>query len=287
MSAQQRPVLSVVLVNLEGFFCAHDNCLILEASRGEAATVSVSTFAGSPFLSLNPHLAPRVEIWNSEFESISHIFDSLQEITPNKSTKAMQGIWLPTDLQWIRHSCSIWGGWVKRTKGLQRFSMLSFLAKAWDVKLLLFLLRSFILALAMHHIELTRAEPLAFFCSHENACTEKQLFFLLAQISTYCHQHRVQERFTSILGRTAAERCWERRSRARLKVTPVWGYWAGGLAGGWAIVALGVDGVHAAGAWVLYDYEACGPGLAFQQGSAYLGCGTRMLCHLSQLCPPV
>lgn len=42
MSAQQRPVLSVVLVNLEGFFCVLcDNCLIPEASRGEAATVSV------------------------------------------------------------------------------------------------------------------------------------------------------------------------------------------------------------------------------------------------------
>ena len=92
MSAQQRPVLSVVLVNLEGFFCVRDNCLIPEASRGEAATVSVSTFAGSPLLSLNPHLAPRVEIWNSEFESVSYIFDSLQEITPNKSTKAMQEI---------------------------------------------------------------------------------------------------------------------------------------------------------------------------------------------------
>lgn len=92
MSAQQRPVLSVVLVNLEGFFCACDNCLIPEASRGEAATVSVSTFAGSPLLSLNPHLAPRVEIWNSEFESVSHIFDSLQEITPHKSSKAMQEI---------------------------------------------------------------------------------------------------------------------------------------------------------------------------------------------------
>lgn len=74
MSAQQRPVLSVVLVNLEGFFCVCDNCLIPEASRGEAATVSVSTFAGSPFLSPNPHLAPRVEIWNSRFESVSHIF---------------------------------------------------------------------------------------------------------------------------------------------------------------------------------------------------------------------
>lgn len=96
MSAQQRPVLSVVLVNLEGSFCVCDNCLIPEASRGEAATVSVSTFAGSPLLSLNPHLAPRVEIWNSEFESVSHIFDSLQEITPNKSTTAMQEIWLLT-----------------------------------------------------------------------------------------------------------------------------------------------------------------------------------------------
>lgn len=94
MSAQQRPVLSVVLVNLEGSFCVCDNCLIPEASRGEAATVSVSTFAGSPPLSfsLNPHLAPRVEIWNSEFESVSHIFDSLQEITPNKSAVAMQEI---------------------------------------------------------------------------------------------------------------------------------------------------------------------------------------------------
>lgn len=176
MSAQQRPVLSVVLVNLEGFFCVCDNCLIPEASRGEAATVSVSTFAGSPFLSPNPHLAPRVEIWNSRFESVSHIFDSLQEITPNKSSKAMQEIWLLTDLQWIRHSCSIWGGWVKRTKGLQRFSMLSFLAKEWDVKLLVFLLCIFILALAMYHIELTGAEPLAFFCSHEDARKRKKNF---------------------------------------------------------------------------------------------------------------
>lgn len=41
--------------------------------------------------------------------------------------------------------------------------MLSFLAMVWDVKLLVFLLCSFILALAMHHIELTKAEPLAFF----------------------------------------------------------------------------------------------------------------------------
>lgn len=30
------------------------------------------------------------------------------------------------------------------------------------------------LALAMHHIELTRAEPLAFFRSHENACVRKK-----------------------------------------------------------------------------------------------------------------
>ena len=59
MSAQQRPVLSVVLVNLEGFFYARDNCLIPEVSCGEAAAVSVSTFAGSPLLSLNPHLAPK------------------------------------------------------------------------------------------------------------------------------------------------------------------------------------------------------------------------------------
>lgn len=88
MSAQQRPVLSVVLVNLEGFFCLCDNCLIPEASRGEAATVSVSTFAGSPLLSLNPHLAPGVEIWNSEFESISHIFD---KSSGNHTTQINQG----------------------------------------------------------------------------------------------------------------------------------------------------------------------------------------------------
>lgn len=30
---------------------------------------------------------------------------------------------------------------------------------------------------------------------------KNNFFFLLAQISTYCHQHRVHERFTSILGR--------------------------------------------------------------------------------------
>lgn len=75
----------------------------------------------------------------------------------------MQEIWLLTDLQWIRHSCSFWGGWVKRTKGLQRFSMLSSLAKAPDVKYLVFLLCRFTLASAMLHIELTRAELLAFF----------------------------------------------------------------------------------------------------------------------------
>lgn len=77
MSAQQRPVFSVVLVNFEGFLCACANRLIPEASRGEAATVSVSTFAGSPpFLSLSEtSLGPqRVEIWNSGFESASHIF---------------------------------------------------------------------------------------------------------------------------------------------------------------------------------------------------------------------
>ncbi len=56
--------------------------------------------------------------------------------------------------------------------------MLSFLAKAWDVKLLLFLLCSFVLALAMHLMELTRAEPLAFFRSHENACEKKKNTFL-------------------------------------------------------------------------------------------------------------
>lgn len=84
-------------MNLEDFFCARVCvsvcvCLIPEASQGEAATVSVSTFVGSPFLSPNPRLAPGVEIWNSEFESSSHVFDSLQEITPNKSTKAMKEI---------------------------------------------------------------------------------------------------------------------------------------------------------------------------------------------------
>lgn len=97
MSAQQSPVLSVVLVNSEGFFCVRDSCLIPEASRGEAATVSVSTCAGSPLRSPRPNLAPRVEIWSCEFESIAHIFDSLQEITPNKSTAAMQEICLLTD----------------------------------------------------------------------------------------------------------------------------------------------------------------------------------------------
>lgn len=56
----------------------------------------------------------------------------------------------------------------------------------------------------MHRIELTRAEPLAFIRSLENACKNKQLFFLLAQISTTYHQqHRVHERFNSILGRVA------------------------------------------------------------------------------------
>lgn len=77
MSAQQRPVFSVVLVNFEGFLCACANRLIPEASRGAAATVSVSTFAGSPpLLSLSEtSLGPqRVEIWNSVFESASHIF---------------------------------------------------------------------------------------------------------------------------------------------------------------------------------------------------------------------
>lgn len=43
--------------------------------------------------------------------------------------------------------------------------------------------------------------------------------------------------------------------------------------------------MQAARARVLYDHEACG--LAFQQGSTYLGCGTRTLCHLSKSCPPV
>lgn len=47
----------------------------------------------------------------------------------------------------------------------------------------------------MHHTELTRAEPPSWpFPAHLRTCMrdEKQLFFLLAQISTYCHQHGVQ-----------------------------------------------------------------------------------------------
>lgn len=35
---------------------------------------------------------------------------------------------------------------------------------------------------------------------------------------------------------------------ARVKVTPIWGIGADGLAGGWLLVALSVDGVQAA--WV-------------------------------------
>lgn len=68
-------------------------------------------------------------------------------------------------------------------------------------------------ALAMHHIELTRAEPLAFFRSHENACERKkkkkqQLFFLLAPWFFHLplEAQTARERFTSILGRAAARR---------------------------------------------------------------------------------
>lgn len=78
MSAQQRPVLSVVLVNLEGFFCVLcDNCLIPEASRGEAATVSVSTFAGSPFSLSESSLGPwsgNLEFWI--WKHFSHLWQS-------------------------------------------------------------------------------------------------------------------------------------------------------------------------------------------------------------------
>lgn len=172
----------------------------------------------------------------------------------------MQEIWLLTDLQWIRHSCSMRGGWGKRTKGLQRFNMLSFLAKAWDVKLLVFLLCSFILALAMHHIELTKAEPVTFFSVRKRMHAWKTSSYLHRFFSTF-HHHRVCERFTSILGRLAVAHHCEGWKQARVKVIPIWGNWAGGLAGGWAMVAFGVDGKWGAGAQVLYDLEACGPGL--------------------------
>lgn len=51
---------------------------------------------------------------------------------------------------------------------------------------------------------------------HARRKKNQHLFFLLAQIfTTYRHQHRVHERFISILGREAVV--------AGVKVTPIWG----------------------------------------------------------------
>lgn len=270
MSAQQRPVLSVVLVNLEGFFCVRDNCLIPEASRGEAATVSVSTFAGSPLLSPNPHLAPRVKIWNSEFESISHIFDSLQEITPSKSTKAMQEIWLLTDPQWIRHSCSIWGGWVKRTKGLQRFKHAVFFGKGVRCKTSAASFVEFHSGLCDASYRTDKSWTAGLFPFTWECARGKKIknnfFFLLAHISTT--YRGVPERFTSILGRVVVGHSWRRKRRRKspgVKVTPIWGNWAGGLAGArgggstgcwWGAGSPGMGVIWLRGMWPGFSFPA-------------------------------
>lgn len=99
MSEQQRRVWSVVLVNLEGSFCEHDNRLIPEASRGEPSSCKhVNTRVW-----LSPRSILWILTWPPEWKSgIQNLkaaltsFDSLREITPNKSTELMQEIWLPT-----------------------------------------------------------------------------------------------------------------------------------------------------------------------------------------------
>lgn len=101
----------------------------------------------------------------------------------------MRQLCLPSDLPWFRRSWSTRGGWVARTKGWQRFNTLSFLAMAWDVKVFLssflflfILLCTSNLASAMPHTELTKAEPLAFPCSLENA------FETATNFSSYLHR---------------------------------------------------------------------------------------------------
>lgn len=155
----------------------------------------------------------------------------------------MQEIWLPIDLQWIRHSCSIWGGWVKRTKGAQRFSMLSFLAKAWNVKLCYFFCVVSIWpwrCIISNWQELNHWPFSAHMRMHarkKKTTNKKKKKKNQNNFSSYLHRFPptatstwVHERVTSILGRIAVEHCWERRTGAELKVTPIWGNWAGGVA---------------------------------------------------------
>lgn len=122
------------------------NCLIPEASRGEAATVRMSAFAGSPLspLSLSTlsesSLGPQsVKIWNSEFERASQIFLTVfGKSHPKNQARRCGGSVFRQTCSDSRHSL-IYPGWFesRKQKGLQRFNALSFLAKARDVKALL------------------------------------------------------------------------------------------------------------------------------------------------------
>lgn len=84
-------------------------------------------------LSPRPCLAPKE--WKSgilEFERAPHIFfDSLREITPQKSSEAARQICLPSDPAVIQGAPDLSGvAELREEKGLQRFNTLSFLAKA-------------------------------------------------------------------------------------------------------------------------------------------------------------
>ena len=189
----------------------------------------------------------------------------------------MQEIWLLTDPQWIRHSCSSWGGWVKRTKGLQRFSTPSFLAKARDVKnFSLLLLWSFFfffrsgLGDASYRTDKSWTAgllPFTWECMREEEKKTPTTFssYLHHDSSTYRWQHRQHERDSLPF--------WEERQRgqwgAGVRKTPIWGrlsWWSV------ATVALGVDGVRGArgGMGVVWLLSKWPPQLSFQVGLSTL-----------------
>lgn len=181
----------------------------------------------------------------------------------------MQGIWLLTDLRCIRHSCSIWGGWVKRTKGLQKFRMLSFSGDGIRCEFLVFHL---CLDSGLWRCIISNWQELnwsvGLFSVHMRMHEGKTNFPSYLQRfppPTVWHQ-TLQQSSTSILGRKTVGHSWKTRARAGIKVTPIRGNISCGLrwVGGWAKVALGVDRLQGARVWVLYDLEACALDLAFQ-----------------------
>ena len=244
--------------------------------------LSMSTFAGSPLplslsfslflflsLSLSPRLAPKewkFGIWNLE-ACLTSLWQSLGNHTPeirrgdaaDLSSVRPAVIQGAPDLSGVDES--------REQKGLQRFNTLSFLAKTWDVKVLLpFFFLSFVyfqsgLGDASYWTDESWTTGLSLL-TRELACKTKNNFssylhgFPPTATSAECREMRV--RLPYIISREAVRHGWDRTSGA--KVTATCG-WASGPA-----ERVGVMGCRQTGVVIVIGLPSMQPWISFPAG---------------------